>query len=243
MSTERTTRSGHPAGRPAPSGQGPAPAVTARARRAQGSKGGAFVLGLVGPAGSGKSTLARALAGPLVRVLDADRLGHEIAEHDAAVRAALVAEYGDGVYRADGTLDRSQVAAKVFSDPEALARLNRLMHPRIEERLRQAIAAATREGFTGTLVVDAALLLDWGFERECDAVLAVVAPLPLQLDRLRAARGWSEEETKRRLARARSPESFAALADEVLVNDRSEAEAVAAARAAIARLRARRGPS
>src|SRR5262249_17759822 len=148
-----------------------------------------FVLGLVGPAGSGKSTLARSLAGPLVRVLDADRMGHEIGEHDPAVRAALSAEYGDDVYRADGTLDRARVAARVFSDAEALARLNRLMHPRIEQRLREEIAAATREGFAGTVVVDAALLLDWGFERECDAVLAVVAPLPLQLERLRTARG------------------------------------------------------
>src|SRR5262245_9331802 len=105
MSTERSSRS-----------------TPARVRRAPAP--GPFVVGLVGPAGSGKSTLARALAGPLVRVLDADRMGHEIVNEDAAVRAALSAEYGADVYRADGTLDRPRVAAAVFSDPQALARLN-----------------------------------------------------------------------------------------------------------------------
>jgi len=221
MSTERSFRS-----------------APARVRRAPAA--GPFVVGLVGPAGSGKSTLARALAGPHVRVLDADRMGHEIVNEDAAVRAALAAEYGADVYRADGTLDRPRVAARVFLDPEALARLNRLVHPRILARLRDGVAAATREGFTGTLVVDAALLLDWGFERECDAVLAVLAPRALQVERLRAARGWSEEEILRRLAIARGDESFMALADDVVTNDRTPAEALEAARSAIARLERRR---
>ena len=201
---------------------------------------GVFILGLVGRAGSGKSTVANALVADGARLLEADRLGHEITDGDPEVRAALVAEYGPAIYLADGTLDRPRVAARVFSDPEALARLNRLVHPRILARLRDGVAAATREGFTGTLVVDAALLLDWGFERECDAVLAVLAPRALQVERLRAARGWSEEEILRRLAIARGDESFVALADDVVMNDRTPAEALEAARSVIARLERRR---
>ena len=206
-----------------------------RTRRAR-PAAGPFVVGLVGPAGSGKSTLARALAGPGTRVLDADRYGHEITDGDAAVRAALAAEYGADVYRADGTLDRARVGARVFADPAALARLNALVHPRIVERLRAEIAHAAG---VDTVIVDAALLLDWGFERECDAVVAVVAPRALQLHRLGAKRGGSEEEAARRLATARTNEAFAALADEVVVNDADEPAAVQAMRAAVARLRTR----
>jgi dephospho-CoA kinase len=198
------------------------------------------VLGLVGPAGAGKSTVARALERDGARVLDADRIGREIAERDPEVRAALSAEYGAAVYRADGSLDRGAVAARVFTDPAALARLNRLVHPRIVARLREGIAAAAREGFDGTLVVDAALLLDWGFERECDAVLAVIAPEALQVERLVAARGWTEEQARQRLANARDAEGFRAPADAVVVNDGSEAAAVAAARAVVAELAERR---
>ncbi len=198
------------------------------------------MLGLVGPAGSGKSLVARALAADGARVLDADRMGHEITEGDPEVRATLAAEYGADVYRPDGSLDRRRVAAKVFEDPAALTRLNLLVHPRILKRLREGLADAVRERFAGTVVVDAALLLDWGFERECDAVLAVVAPPALQISRLMAARSWTVEQAQQRLARARHNEAFAALADETLVNDRGEAEAAEAARAALERMRSRR---
>lgn len=203
------------------------PHATSRPRRPR--RAGPFVLGLVGPAGAGKSTVARALAAAGARVVDADRLGHEVTQRDAEVRAALINEYGATVYRADGTLDRAQVAARVFRDPVALARLNQLVHPRILEHLRGAIAQAESEGFHGALVFDAALLLDWGFERECDAVLAVLAPRAQQVARLTSTRGWTAEEAERRLAAARSDDSFRALADHVLLNDGSEAQAVDAA--------------
>lgn len=216
----------------------PAAASAARSRRAPAP--GPFVVGLVGPAGAGKSTVARGLAAGGARILDGDRLGHEVANRDPGVRAALIAEYGAQVYRADGTLDRKQVAERVFSDPAALARLNQLVHPHILTLLRDGIAQTARDGFTGVVVVDAALLLDWSFERECDAVLAVLAPEARQLERLLATRGWTADEARRRLANARRPESFAAAADQVIMNDGSEAEAVAHALAAIARLRAAR---
>jgi len=201
---------------------------------------GLFIVGLVGRAGSGKSTVAGALARAGAVVIDADRIGHEVTDRDPEVRAALLAEYGPAVYLEDGTLNRRLVATAVFASPAALAALNRLVHPRIlrEVRARLARLAAERRGVT--VVVDAALMLDWEFERECDAVIAVTAPEELQIARLSAARGWSPTETRRRLSAQKPDAHFVAAADVALENRGTEAELAAAAVAALERLRARR---
>jgi len=201
---------------------------------------GFFVVGLVGRTGSGKSTVARALAAGGAVVIEGDALGHQVTDQDPEVRAALVAEYGNDVYGPDGALDRRRVAARVFSDPEARARLDRLVHPRIVERIRDRLDRLRREGFEGVVVIDAALLLEWGLEHCCDAVLAVSAPEAEQLARLRRARGWSEEESRARLSSQRSDRSFAEAADLTLENRGSVRELEQAAREAVEVLRRRR---
>jgi dephospho-CoA kinase len=194
---------------------------------------GVFILGLVGRTGSGKSTVARALEADGARVIEADQIGHQITDGDPEVRAALLAEYGDGFYRADGTLDRARVAARVFADRAARERLNQLVHPRIVTRIRDTIVGLIRAGWQGVVVVDAALMLDWHLERACDAVLAVVAPEAEQIARLRAARGWDKAEARARLAVQRTNEQFARAADATLENDGNEPALAAAARAAL----------
>ncbi len=197
---------------------------------------GLLIIGLVGRAGSGKSTVARALGARGARVLDADRVGHEVTDRDPDVRAALVTEYGPAVYLEDGSLNRRLVAAMVFNNRDALETLNRLVHPRILHRLRADLEALVASGWRGPVVVDAALMLDWAFERECDAVIAVVAPEEAQVARLVASRGWSEAEARRRLGAQRPNAFFAGAADEVIDNSGTEAEVAGAAAAALDRL-------
>jgi len=96
------------------------------------------------------------------------------------------------------------------------------------------------------VLIDAALLLEWGLERWCDAVVAVVAPYPEQLKRLQSARGWTAEEAARRLSAQRSNQAFAAAADATLENQGSPRELEEAARGTIAQLLERsaaRGPA
>src|SRR5262249_3443047 len=149
--------------------------------------------------------------------------GHAVTDGDPEVRAALSAEYGADVYRPDGTLDRARVAAKVFADRAARERLDSLTHPRIVARIRAAVERVRASGFGGVVVVGAALMLAWGLERDCDAVLAVVAPESEQLARLAASRGWTEAQARARLAAQRTNEAFAAAADRVLDNRGSRA--------------------
>lgn len=208
---------GMPGGREAEPG-----APGSRRRRARGDDP-LWIVGLVGRAGSGKSTVARAFAERGFPVLDADRLGHQITERDPEVRAALAAEYGADVYRADGTLDRARVAARVFRDPHALARLNALVHPRIVTALLEGLSALRERGTRGVVIVDAALLLNWGFERECDFLVAVTAPESEMMARLARTRGWSEPQARARLDVQPATATLAAAADLVLENRGTEA--------------------
>ena len=200
-----------------------------------------FLVGLVGRAGSGKSTVARALAAAGATVIEADRIGHEVTDGDPEVRDALIADYGADVYRADGSLDRARVAARVFQDAAARARLDRLVHPRILDAIRRRIAVLREAGRTGVVVIDAALMLEWGLEGECDAVLAVTAPEPTQIERLIRARGWSEAEARARLGAQRTTQAFAAAADATIENRGSREALERAALDTLETLRSRRG--
>ena len=203
--------------------------MTANRRRAE---DGPLVVGVIGRAGSGKSTVAAALAADGARVIDADALGHNVTDEDPDVRAALIADYGPTVY-GPGGLDRGIVARSVFRDVAARQRLNRLVHPRILRRIRERIDAWRDEGFRGVIVIDAALLLDWGLERECDLVIAVRAPEAVQLERLERDRGWDRDEARRRLGVQRPDDELAAVADVVLDNTGSREALAGAARAAV----------
>ncbi|MGH7731615.1 MAG: dephospho-CoA kinase [Candidatus Eiseniibacteriota bacterium] len=201
---------------------------------------GLFILGLVGRAGSGKSTVARALVADGGAWIDADRIGHEVTDHDPEVRRALEAEYGADIYKEDGTLDRRKVADRVFTDPAARGRLDALVHPRILARAWEELNALRLNGHRGVVVLDSALLLHWGMERSCDAVLAVNAPESDRVARLMSSRGWSEEQARAVLAVQRPAEWFRDAADLTVENAGGMAELERAARAAVVRLMAER---
>jgi dephospho-CoA kinase len=200
------------------------------------SRDGMFLVGLVGQAGSGKTTVAQTLGRDGAVVIDADSLGHEVVNLDPQVRAALIEEYGADIYGPRG-LDRRRVAERVFTDPEALARLNRLVHPRIVERIRVRLGELAASGYRGNVVLDAALLLDWGIARECDAVIAVIAPRTAQLERLAAQRGWNEQDATRVLESQRSTQALRDAADAVLDNDGNAEDLEREARQLLERLR------
>jgi dephospho-CoA kinase len=213
--------------------------MSTRARRAPAGDG-LFIVGLVGRAGSGKSAVASTLAAYGAIVIEADLVGHEVTDLDPEVRAALASEYGDDIYRPDGRLDRERIAASVFSDPAARARLDRLVHPRLVARLEERLAGLRARGTRGVVVLDAALLLEWGLERGCDAVIAVTAPQAEQVLRLMRGRGWTEAEARSRLMAQRTDEAFCAAADVTLDNTGSIEDLARVARAAVAALQAAR---
>lgn len=159
-------------------------------------------MGLVGGVGSGKSTLARRTAERYgLVVVDADAAGHR-ALLDPAVKARVRQRFSDGVFGAEGQVDRSRLAKLVFGpSPEhsaAKADLEAITHPVIRREFEQRIANAQASGAPAVLL-DAAVLLEADWQDVCDAVVFVDAPESLRKARA-ATRGWSEAEWVRREA-------------------------------------------
>ena len=172
-------------------------------------------IGLTGGIGSGKSTVAALLAQRGARVVDADRIAREVVEPGTPGLAAVVAEFGDGVLTADGALDRPALAAVVFGDPAARARLDAVVHPLVRARAAELVEAAPPDA---VVVQDVPLLVETGQAGSYDLVLVVETDLETRVARL-GERGLSAEDARARIASQATDEQRRAVADVVLRND------------------------
>jgi dephospho-CoA kinase len=173
------------------------------------------VIGLTGPMGAGKSLVAGMLRELGAKVIDADGLVHDEQSRGTVGYSAIVQTFGTHVLGEDKEIDRGKLAAEVFADPKKLARLERIMHPRVVARILEA-RKMLRDN--DVMVVEAIKLLESDVRNVCNEIWVVVAPKPLLLERLKA-RGLPTPEAELRLARQASEEEFRAAADVVIVND------------------------
>jgi len=187
------------------------------------------IIGLTGGIGAGKSMAAAFLTELGARVIDADRIGHEVYRPGSEGFARVVETFGPGVVGADGAIDRRALGALVFADPAARARLNALVHPLIAAEVGRRIAAARAEGFDGPLVVEAAVLLEAGWRPLVDRLWVVSTQ---REHAILAARDLTREEVERRLDAQMSDAERRRHADLVIENDGSPAALRAAVEAA-----------
>ncbi|MGP4025026.1 dephospho-CoA kinase [Actinomadura sp. 3N407] len=172
-------------------------------------------VGLTGGIGSGKSEVSARLAERGAVVIDADKIAREVVEPGTPGLAAVVAEFGEDVLLASGALDREKVGRIVFADAGRLAALNAIVHPLVGERMQELMDAAPG----GAVVVyDVPLLAENGLAPMYDEVVVVDAPEDVQLDRLVARRGMTEEDARARMANQASRADRRAVATHVIDN-------------------------
>lgn len=195
------------------------------------------IIGIVGGVASGKSLVTDCLARQGVAVLDADREGHEVLREPEVV-AALTARWGSGILNPDGHVNRSAVAKLVFAPGGDADRafLDGISHPRIAARLRQQIEEVQATGRAKIVVLDAALLLETGWSRLCDAIWFVAAPAEIRRQRA-LARGWSPEQWQAREAAQWPVEDKLRHATAVIDNSRQPEETCEQVRELIALLK------
>jgi dephospho-CoA kinase len=197
-----------------------------------------YLIGLTGNIACGKSTVLAMLRERGARVLDADRVTHELQRPGEPVYAAIVTAFGAGILaEPGGPIDRRKLGAIVFADPAALRRLEQIVHPAVRERITAWLASLRLEArglrredesesqasslkpqASPIAVIDAIKLLEGGWKQVCDAIWVVTCRPEQQLERLIAARGMSEEEARGRIAAQPPQADKVALADVVIDN-------------------------
>ena len=180
-----------------------------------------FVIGLTGNIATGKSTVLAWLAKQGAYVLDADKLGHAAIAPGGPAHQAVLQGFGPKLATADGTIDRKALGAIVFTDAEALKKLEAITHPAVFELAREAI----QQSHARVVVLEAIKLLDGGATYSlCDEVWVVTASQETQLRRLKETRNMEREDALRRMQAQSSQEYKRSRAHRVIQNDGSEAE-------------------
>ena len=180
-----------------------------------------LLVGLTGGIGSGKSTVARMLASRGAVVLDSDVLARDAVERGTRGFDAVLERFGQGVVAPDGTLDRGALASIVFADDRARADLEAIVHPEVERRIAEAIAAHTETD--EVIVVDSPLLIETGAHEGFPVLVVVAASTDARLARL-VARGMAESDARARMDAQMPLEDKAARADVLLDNDGTTAD-------------------
>jgi len=169
---------------------------------------------------SGKSTVAAMLRKAKVPVIDADDLAREVCRPGSPALKKIVSYFGESVLKADQSLDRTKLAAVVFSNQEALRELENIVHPYIGE-LYQKLLAEYRTRGTSAVVYMAPLLFEKNLVKQVDKTILITAPKTTLIKRAQTRDNMSKTDAKARLQAQMSNKEKKKLADEVIENNGS----------------------
>jgi dephospho-CoA kinase len=182
-------------------------------------------IALTGGIGTGKSTVARVFERCGAAMFRADDIAKELMRDHAPLKDALKKKFGDQTYDAKGALNRAWLASQVFTNPEKLGELNALVHPFVQWKLDEAIAACTAPVF----VMEAALVYEAAIEDKFDYVVVVDAEDQLRLTRTMEREKSNEDEFHRRNQSQIPQQDKVDAADFVLTNNGTIAQLETAA--------------
>ncbi len=175
---------------------------------------GKYIIGLTGNIGTGKSVVRRMLEHLGAYGIDADSISHRAISRDAPCYDSIVQAFGKHILTSDGQIDRRKLGQIVFNDPQALAQLESIIHPMVE----QAVDLLIKRSVQHVVVIEAIKLLESNLASVCDSIWVVYSPPDTQISRLIHKRNMSVEEAKQRIAAQVPQETRLAVADVVIKN-------------------------
>ncbi|MGF6756517.1 dephospho-CoA kinase [Paraburkholderia sp. GAS42] len=183
-----------------------------------------FSVGLTGGIGSGKSTVADLFATHGVPIIDTDVIAHRITAPGGIAMSSIAREFGPSFVTPDGSLDRAQMRALVFSDDTARSRLEAITHPLIRAETERERAEASGP----YLIIVVPLLVESGsWKTRVDRVLVVDCTVETQIARVMRRNAFTREQVLAIIARQATRDARRAAADDVILNDAAAVEALA----------------
>jgi dephospho-CoA kinase len=156
--------------------------------------------GLTGGIASGKSTVARFLEALGAKVIDADRVGHELLQPSNPIHNKVVSHFGEEILTPGGEIDRERLSSIVFTEPQKLSELTSIMHPRLIARVEELAQELHARHPRAAIIVDAALIYEAGVEHRFAKILVAWCRPEQQIERLMAKTGVSRQDALRRMA-------------------------------------------
>jgi dephospho-CoA kinase len=181
-------------------------------------------VGLTGGLASGKSFVGQALADLGCHLIQADELGHQVLAREGEAFDPVVAEFGAGILAPDGSIDRQLLAAEVFTRPERLAALSRLVHPPVIRRENELSARIAELEPEAIVVVEAAVMIEAGSHMRFDKMILAVCSQAQQVERAMLRDRITREKALARIGRQMPLEEKLKFADYVIDTSGDKAE-------------------
>ena len=194
-------------------------------------------VGLTGGLACGKSFVGAALAGFGCFLIRADELGHAALEPGGPAFEPVVREFGRGILNEKGWIDRRLLAARVFENPQALARLNAFVHPAVFQQEEKLLAEFAAREPNGIAVVEAAILIETGRYKNFNRLILVTCTVEQQVARSMHRDGVVEADVRARLSRQMPLEDKRKYADFVIDTSGAKEETLRQTRAVYEALR------
>jgi dephospho-CoA kinase len=175
------------------------------------------IIGIMGGIGSGKSTVAAEFAKLGCKVIDADKIAHELLKN-SAVKGKIVTIFGRDVVDFKGNIDRKRLGEIVFADHNKLTMLNGIIHPFVIERVEQLIEKYKQQTQIKAVVLDMPLLVEIGWAGRCNKLIFVDCKEKIRAERAQKM-GFDENQLKIRENFQISLDNKAALADNTIENN------------------------
>ena len=177
-----------------------------------------FVIGLIGGIGSGKSSVSEILKSLGVDVIDADKVGHEAYTPDSEGWRKVISVFGQDIVGPDKQIDRKKLGSIVFSDPNEMDKLNKLMHPIIHDLVKEKIKNFSDQG-VNVVILEAAILIEANWQDLTDEIWLAKANQEVVIERVQLRNNFTREEIIKRIQSQMSNDEREKHADVVIDND------------------------